>query len=1063
MDPDDHDPPPFAELYCRSNYSFLVGASDPEELVRRAAAKLYTAIALTDECSVAGVVRAHMEARECGIHFIVGSEIQLTTGGGVPHARVVFLAQDRVGYGNLCELITLARRRAAKGSYVALLSDVEGKTAKAQHLGGLPGCIALLLPERSATVESLFAQAMWLKTWFPQRAWLLETRPMLADDELHWWIVQQVSQLTGLRTAATAMPVMYTRFRKPLQDVVTAVRVGKPLAECGYALQSNSEAYLRGRALLARHFFPEAMRETVEVARRCTFSLEELRYEYPAELVPEGETAPGYLRRLTYAGAARRFPNGLSEKVRAQIEHELGIIRQLGYESYFLTVEDIVRWAQARGILCQGRGSAANSAVCYCLHVTEVDPARTNVLFERFISAERKEPPDIDIDFEHQRREEVMQYIYRKYGRERTALTGVVIAYRSKSSLRDVGKAFGFPLEVVDRLAKTAYGTAGQWVSDACLQENGLDPADRRVMQWIALADQLRDVPRHLSQHPGGFVIARDKLSRMVPIENAAMEDRSVIQWDKNDLDALGLLKVDVLALGMLTAIHRALDFVAAKTGRPFAMQDVPAEDPATYAMIRLADTTGVFQIESRAQMSMLPRMQPRVFYDLVIQVAIVRPGPIQGGMVHPYLRRRAGEEPVTYPSAEIQAATERTLGVPIFQEQVMQIAMLAADFTAGEADQLRRAMGAWRKRGGLEVHQRRLVERMLAKGYEPAFAQQISQQVEGFSSYGFPESHAASFALIVYVSCYLKRHHPDAFLAALLNSQPMGFYAPAQLVRDAREHGVVVRPVDVTVSDWFTTLEEEAQEGGSSRWDNRYALPLRAVRLGLSRISGMREKVALRIVEFRQEGPFASVEDLAKRAGLDAHDLKCLAGADALLSLSGRRPDAVWEAAGVDTRPTEMLRQARTVEDKVEFEAPGEGTEIADDYAAMGLTLRRHPLALIRAQLAAHGVRTAEDLRLHARDRERVTASGIVTHRQQPSTSKGVIFATLEDETGTVNIIVWPKVAEEQRRPLRGARLLTVRGTWQNRKGVLTLVSEQLTDHSGLLAGLRVASRDFR
>ncbi|WP_353621947.1 helix-hairpin-helix domain-containing protein [Variovorax saccharolyticus] len=545
------------------------------------------------------------------------------------------------------------------------------------------------------------------------------------------------------------------------------------------------------------------------------------------------------------------------------------------------------------------------------------------------------------------------------------------------------------------------------------------------------------------------------------------MENRSVVQWDKNDLDALGLIKVDVLALGMLTAIHRALDLVAMKRDQPFGMQEVPAEDPATYDMICKADTVGVFQIESRAQMTMLPRMRPRCFYDLVIQVAIVRPGPIQGGMVHPYLRRRAGEEPVTYPSEEIKQATERTLGVPIFQEQVMQIAMLAADFTAGEADQLRRAMGAWRKRGGLAVHQQRLIERMLQKGYTAEFAGQIAKQVEGFSSYGFPESHAASFALLVYVSCYLKRHHPDAFLAALLNSQPMGFYAPAQLVRDAREHGVVVRPVDVTRSDWFSTLEEEtpAETRASAlpRWDASYATPVRAVRLGLSRIVGMREKAAQRIVSARQHGAFASVEDLVKRTQLDAHDLQCLSAADALLTLAGRRPDAVWEAAGVDTRPTEMLRSARTLEDPWAFQAPTEGAEVADDYASMGLTLRRHPLALIRHRLSALGVCTAEALRTRARDRDRVMASGIVTHRQQPSTSKGVIFATLEDETGTVNIIVWPQLAQAQRSTLRQSRLLTVQGTWQSEKGVHSLVALQLWNHTEMLGDLRVSSRDFR
>jgi error-prone DNA polymerase len=1058
------EPPPFAELYCRSNFTFLVGASQPEDLVERAAAKMYSALALTDECSVSGVVRAHLEARECGLHFIVGSEVLLSTAAGTPFARVVLLAQDREGYGNLCELITLARRRAAKGSYVAHVADVEGKTTKAAHLAGLQGCLVLLLPDREVSLEALFAQAMWARTWFPDRAWLLAPRTLAMNEEHYLYVIEEAAARAGLRIVASCSPVMHTRGSKPIQDTLAAVRLGCTVATAGFGLLPNAQNYLRGRAMLAEEFPAEWLHETVAVAARCTFSLEELRYEYPQEIVPAGETPASYLRKLTYEGAASRFPAGIPDKVRDQIEHELTTIALLSYEAYFLTVEDIVRFARSVGILCQGRGSAANSAVCYCLYVTEVDPARMNVLFERFISVERREPPDIDIDFEHQRREEVMQYIYNKYGRHRAALTGVVTSYRTKSALRDVGKALGFPIELVDRLSSTAYGIEGQWICDACLLESGLHPADQKVRRWLAIANAIRGFPRHLSQHTGGFVIARDKLSRLVPVENAAMDDRTVIQWDKDDLDALGLIKVDVLALGMLTAIHRGLDFIAQKRGVPMRMQDVPAECAVTYAMIQKADTVGVFQIESRAQMTMLPRLKPERFYDLVVQVAIVRPGPIQGGMVHPYLRRRAGEEAVEYPSEDIKTATERTLGVPLFQEQVMQIAMLAADFTAGEADQLRRAMGAWRKRGGLAEHQEKLIRRMLAKGYEPEFADRIAKQVEGFGSYGFPESHAASFGLLVYVSCWLKRHHPDALLAGLLNSQPMGFYAPAQLVRDAREHGVVVRPVDVMVSDWLTTLEEPAQSASASpRWDTTFEEPLRAVRLGMALVSGMREAAAQRLIAARAAEPFQSVEDMAMRAQLDAHDLRCLAGADALATLAGHRPEAVWEAAGIDTRPTEMLREARTFEDPVAFAEPEEGAQVADDYASTGLTLRRHPLALIREKLNVHRIWTAEALRQRAKNGQTVRASGIVTHRQQPSTASGVIFATLEDETGTVNIIVWPSVAEEQRAALRGSKLLTVQGTWQSEKGVHSLVALKLRDHTNLLEGLRVRSRDFR
>jgi hypothetical protein len=624
------------------------------------------------------------------------------------------------------------------------VADVEGKTARAPHLAGMAGCLILLLPEKDATEEQIFSQCMWLKTWFGDRAWVAASRWMEIDDELRLYSLEVAARRAGLPIVATASPLMHCTSRKQLQDVLTGVRVGRPVQECGYDLLSNAQQYLRGRAVLAEEFPQEWLAETVEVARQCTFSLEELRYEYPDEIVPAGATPASHLRELTYRGAAERFPQGLPSKVAAQIEHELAVIARLQYEPYFLTVEDIVRFARSRNILCQGRGSAANSAVCYCLGVTEVDPARMNVLFERFVSEERKEPPDIDIDFEHQRREEVMQYIYRKYGRDRAALTGVVTTYRSKSALRDVGKALGFPLELAEQLAKSAFGTDEEWISDACLAENGLDRTRPLVAKWIDLAEEVRGFPLHLSQHTGGFVIARDKLSRLVPVENAAMEDRSIIQWDKDDLDTLGLLKVDCLALGMLTAIHRALDLLGEKRGGAMRMQDVPAEDALTYQMIQRADTVGVFQIESRAQMTMLPRLKPTCFYDLVIQVAIVRPGPIQGGMVHPYLRRRAGEEAIEYPSEEIRAATERTLGIPLFQEQVMQIAMPAADFTPGEADQLRRAMGAWRKRGGLEPHQQKLVQRMLAKGYTQEFADRIAKQIEGFGSYGFPESHAA-------------------------------------------------------------------------------------------------------------------------------------------------------------------------------------------------------------------------------------------------------------------------------------------------------------------------------
>jgi error-prone DNA polymerase len=872
----------------------------------------------------------------------------------------VLLAQSRRGYGNLVHWVTLARRRAPKGEYVAYASDAEGRAPTAPMLAGLPGCMALLVPPPGQAFEALFAQAMWLKTWFgTERGRLglcLQLTPgdaALADQ------VQRLSALTGLAIVAVGDVRMHARSRKPLLDVLTATRLKCAVADAGLALAANAEAHLRSRMRLAQLHAPGWLEATVQVAAQCAFSLAQLRYEYPREIVPDGHTPTSWLRALTEAGAVQRYPSGLPPAVRGMIEHELALVAQLQYEPYFLTVADIVQWAREQGILCQGRGSAANSAVCYCLGVTAVDPTLTTLLFERFISAERNEPPDIDIDFEHQRREEVIQYIYRKYGRHRAALTGVVISYRPRSALRDVGRALGVDLDRIDAVAKSAHWWDGRKIDPERLAENGFDPASPISRLWVELTGQLVGFPRHLSQHPGGFVIARDDLAQLVPVENAAMEGRSVIQWDKDDLDALGLIKVDILALGMLSAIRRALGMVSAKLCKPLELYQIPSEDPEVYAMLSRGDSVGTFQVESRAQMSMLPRLKPRCFYDLVVEVAIVRPGPIQGGMVHPYLRRRNGEEPIDYPSDEVRQALQRTLGVPIFQEQVMQLAILAADFTPGEADQLRRAMAAWKRKGGLGPFHQRLVGRMLEKGYTEEFAERIFKQIQGFGEYGFPESHAASFALLVYASAWLKRWHPDAFLAALLNSQPMGFYAPAQLVRDAREHGVTVLPVDATISGWETVLE-----GGEG--------DLRPVRLGLSRISGFAEDAAQRLVAARASQPFASAEDLARRAQLDAHQLQLLAAADALVALTGHRRQAAWAVAGVDTRATPMLRQTRTHEGEVALPAAEAAHETLADYRATGLSLKHHPLALLRPQLSAFKVQTAAELRDHARQRHR-------------------------------------------------------------------------------------------
>ena len=1047
--------PQYAELFCMSNFSFLQGASHAEELVMRAVQLGYFALALTDECSLAGVVRAHGEAKKAGLPLVIGAHFHLKRRDGSPALSLILLAQNRNGYGNLSELITLGRMRAAKGEYFLTLDDLAEPDQAHAHLKHMPDCLAILLPaypgHEAQDVDRLHAQAAWMATTFPGRAWLGLTLLHRAFDEAHRATVEEVGWQHGLPITALGQVVMHVRSRKPLQDTLTATRLGKPVAECGYGLAQNAEQHLRARLRLANIYTREALAETLRIARLCTFSLDELRYEYPDEVVPPGHTASSYLRAETYIGAHRRFREGIPAKVQAQIEHELGLIADMKYEHYFLTVYDIVRFARSQNILCQGRGSAANSAVCYCLGITEVDPARASLLFERFISKERNEPPDIDVDFEHQRREEVIQYIYGKYGRERAALAAVVISYRPKSALRDSGRALGIDLAIVEKVAKMHHWFDSRADLLGRLAESGLDPEAPLSQQWATLAQQLLNFPRHLSQHPGGFVIAQGKLSRLVPIENAAMEERSVIQWDKNDLEELGLMKVDVLALGMLSMMRRGLELVGQRYGDVFEMQDIPADDAATYDMICAADTVGVFQIESRAQMSMLPRMQPRQFYDLVIEVAVVRPGPIQGGMVHPYLRRRQGLDPVHYPSPEMKVALERTLGVPIFQEQVMQVAILGAGFTPGEADQLRRAMAAWKRKGGLEQYYDRIVGGMLERGYELSFAESIFSQIQGFGEYGFPESHAASFALLAYASSWLKCHEPAAFLCALLNSQPMGFYSPSQLVQDARRHGIEVRPSDVTISGWDSALEE-LDPADRSRQP--------AVRLGLSLQRGMKREVAERIEEARAIRPFESVADLARRARLDRGDLQVLAGANALRSLAGHRREALWQAVGA-VPDRDLLRPTTVQEDTPRLAAPSEGEEIVGDYRAQGLTLGRHPLALLRPQLLARRFMPASAL-MDYQNGQLARACGMVTVRQRPGTAKGVLFMTLEDETGNVNVIVWPSLVEQQRREVLNAPLLGVYGIWQKEGEVRHLVAKRLVDMSHLLGGLHAPSRDF-
>jgi error-prone DNA polymerase len=1073
--------PGYAELHCLSNFSFLTGASHPEELVERAHALGYAALAITDQCSLAGVVRAHLAAKACDLPLVVGSEIALEDG-----PRLVLLAEDREGYGNLSELITTGRRRAAKGDY---------RLGRADLARGLPHCTALWLADEQSAAE----EGRWLAGLFPARCWIAVELHRAGGDRRRLAHRRALAQATGLPLVATGGVLMHERARQPLQDVVTAVRLGVPVAEAGLALQPNAERHLRTLADLARFYPADLLAETLAVAARCTFSLEELRYEYPAELVPDGHTPASHLRALTEQGLRTRWPGGEPAKVRRLVEHELALIAELRYEPYFLTVHDIVRFARSRGILCQGRGSAANSAVCYCLGITEVDPSRMEMLFERFISKERNEPPDIDVDFEHQRREEVIQYLYAKYGRHRAALAATVISYRPKSAVRDVGKAMGLDPDQVDRLAKGLAWWDGRAIAPERLREAGLDPDNPQVALVMRLVHGLIGFPRHLSQHVGGFVIARDRLSRLVPVENAAMPERTVIQWDKDDLDALGLLKIDCLALGMLTAIHEAFDLVNAWRGCvPLGLHNVPAEDPAVYAMIQRAETVGVFQIESRAQMAMLPRLRPERFYDLVIEVAIVRPGPIQGDMVHPYLRRRQGLEPVSYPSEEIRDVLGRTLGVPLFQEQVIKVAMVAAGFSPGEADQVRRSMAAWRRRGGLESFQQRLLDGMTARGYTAEFAQQIYRQILGFGEYGFPESHAASFALLVYVSAWLKCHEPAAFFAAMLNSQPLGFYAPAQLVREARRQGVEVCPADVRCSDWDCTLEPPADDASLQP----------ALRLGLRLVKGLTREGAQRLVAARAQAAFTSVDDLARRAGLERRDLGALAAADALHGLAGHRHDAAWRVAGVlpalplfdfhrgkNAAPTtprqstgrsaipgaiaepgataepplrrsqEAAPTSRADDEDAELPSlpvPTEGQEIVADYASLGLSLRRHPLALLRRQLHRRGLLPAAEV-LQRDHGQRVRTGGLVITRQRPASAQDVTFITLEDESGHVNLVVWKALAERQRAIMLGARLLGVYGEVQREGAVVHVVARRLYDHSALLGDLAAPSRDFR
>ena len=1035
---------PYAELHCLTNFTFLRGASHPHELVGQAVGLGYEALAITDECSVAGVVRAHVAAKGQRLKLIIGSELRLTCG-----MKLVALATDRRGYGRLCRLITRGRRAAQKGGYSLTRADLEEN--------GLEHCLILWLPEPPSSAETRSEEAHWLGERFRDRLWIAVELLREGKDRERLETLQRIGRDVGLPLVASGDVHMHVRARRRLQDALTAIRHNVPIRGAGMKLHPNGERYLRERGRLVKLYPRELLEETAAIARRCAFSLEELRYEYPHELVPAGETPTSHLRKLTEAGARWRWPQGVPDGERSAIEHELALIAELRYEPYFLTVHDIVAYARSQGILCQGRGSAANSRVCFCLGVTSVDPLRgASLLFERFISRERNEPPDIDIDFEHERREEVIQYVYRKYGRERAAIAATVIMYRPKSALRDLGRIFGLDPEECARLTHVMQWWDGGEAMRERLREAGFDPEGALLTRLLPLAQELiafPGFPRHLSQHVGGFVICEGALEELVPIENATMEGRTVVQWDKDDLNDLGLLKVDLLALGMLTALRKSFDLVNAFRGTGHALGGLPAEAPEVYGMISRADTIGVFQIESRAQMAMLPRLKPRCYYDLVIEIAIVRPGPIQGDMVHPYLKRRKSGEPVSYPRREVEQVLKRTLGVPIFQEQVMQLAIAAAGFTPGEADALRRAMGAWKRSGGIEHFREKLIGGMRARGYAEDFAQRLYQQMLGFGEYGFPESHSASFALLAYDSAWLKCHEPAAFTAALLNSQPMGFYAPAQLVRDARTHGVEVRAVDACVSVWDCTLER--QEDGQP-----------ALRLGLRLVKSLSRSGADRLIEARQRQPFASVQDLAARAALDRGDLEALAAAGAFASLSGNRHLAFWEVAGTE-RPLPMEAALTDSPDEEAHEptpllrTPTEGERIVADYGSLGLTLGRHPLALLRGSLQSRQLITARELNSMAHGKP-VRTAGIVLMRQRPGTASGVTFLTLEDETGQVNIIVWERIGAQYRRALLESRLLEVHGELQRQEGVTHVVARRLLDRSPLLGELVTRSRDF-
>ncbi|HTZ35027.1 MAG TPA: error-prone DNA polymerase [Stellaceae bacterium] len=1063
----------YAELQVTSNFSFLRGGSHPDELVQQAALLGLSAIAITDRNSVAGLVRAHQAAKQCGIRLVVGARLDLRDG-----MSLLAYPEDRAAYGRLTTLLTLGKRRAPKGECHLDYADVVAHGA---------GLVVALLPPETADPPALAAhraRAARLAADFPGRAYLAAQHLYRGDDARRLACLARIAAESGLKLLATGDVLYHAPERRPLQDVLTCIREHCTIAAAGFRLAANAERHLKPGREMARLFrgppgvSGAALAASLEIVRRCRFSLDELRYEYPEEPVPHGMTPQQRLAALVWEGAAERFGcatagAGDGIDIRRLIEHELALIAELDFARYFLTVHDIVRFARSHGILCQGRGSAANSVVCYCLGITAVDPARIDVLFERFISAARGEPPDIDVDFEHERREEVIQYVYEKYGRDRAGLAATVICYRARGAIREVGKAMGLSADVVAALAGMVWGWSSEGIADERVREAGLDPGDRNLRLALDLAAALIGFPRHLSQHVGGFVITRAPLSELVPIENAAMEDRTVIEWDKDDLDALGILKIDILALGMLTCIRKAFALIERHHGRHYDLATVPPEQPSVYAMLSQADSLGVFQVESRAQMTMLPRLKPREFYDLVIEVAIVRPGPIQGDMVHPYLRRRSGKEPVDYPSEALRRVLGKTLGVPLFQEQAMKIAIVGAGFAPDEADRLRRAMATFRRNGDIHLFRDKFTAGMVANGYTRDFAERCFSQIEGFGTYGFPESHAASFALLVYVSAWIKCCYPEVFACALLNSQPMGFYAPAQIVRDAREHGVAVLPVDVNRSLWDCTLEplDGREDDAASHASDPAARP--ALRLGFRQIKGLREDDARRLVAARGAG-YVDAAALWRRSGLGRAALERLAQADALRSLAQDgggldRRRGLWALKALGEAPLPLFAAATLAgdagqgkEDRTAALLPEMplGEHVVEDYASTNLSLKRHPVAFLRAEFARDGIVPAAALatlpdRYLTGDR-RVRVAGIVLIRQRPGSAKGVIFVTIEDETGIANLIVWPPILERFRRIVLGASLLCCRGKLQREEGVIHVVADELWDLTARLGSLR-------